>query len=67
MKKLKLTKLTRKELKRVKGSDGEVITCVCGCGYVNCGGSSSTDNSSANVSLPDHGNHTCYVHCCHKK
>ncbi len=67
-KKLKLTRIAKSEKKRITGGkmkdDGEVIVCTCGCGYVNCNGSSSSANSVANVELPDHGANTCYGDCC---
>ncbi len=51
-KKLKLTKLSKNEFKKVKG--GYIITvypdhsCGCGCYYEGKGGSSTSANSSAN-------------------
>ena len=62
-KKLKLTKLTRKETCKIRG--GEWVSCICACAYVQCGGSSSHDDGVANC---DEGkNSKCVVGCCHKK
>ncbi len=48
-KKLKLTKLSRKEVEKVKGGGVDVYgPCGCGCAYADCGGSSTTDNAYAN-------------------
>ena len=64
---LKLTRLSKKEIEKVKGgmrkdNGGEVIVCSCGCGYVHCGGSSMHANASKNA---ENGfDETCYGNCC---
>jgi natural product precursor len=46
--KLKLNKLSKKQLNAIKGGGAPGYNCSCGCCYVNQGGSNSTDNLIAN-------------------
>ena len=47
-KKLKLTKVAEKELKRTKGRSIRNEGCFCGCYWVDCGGSSEANNYNYN-------------------
>jgi natural product precursor len=45
--------LSKKEISKLKGGDYE-ICCWCGCLYANGGGSSTMENSIANINVPGH-------------
>lgn len=45
---MSLYRLNENQLKETKGKGIDENGCRCGCIYANCGGSSSTNNHSAN-------------------